>query len=158
MATKSLSLAKNIFLLLLPFIIYSTTYLIPELKDTTSEEYIDLHKSKLSLPIWLLFMVWCIIYIAMGASMVKVVDQKKYFILSMYIIQIITNYLRALSVYKFHNANLAFIMSLIFLISVVVTNIIFFKRSKKSGYVFLVYSVWTSYIFYLQLSMKFSLF
>ncbi|VVU95577.1 TspO/MBR family [seawater metagenome] len=156
--TKTFSLTKNIFILLLPFITYSTTYLIPDLNNTQSEEYKEMHQSKLTLPIWVLFMIWCLIYIGMGASMVKVINQKKYFILTLYIIQIITNYVRAISVYKLHNPNIAFIMSIIFLIAVIINNIVFFKRSKKSGIAFFVYTTWAIYIFYLQLSMKFKLY
>ena len=155
---KNFSLAKNMFILLLPFIIYSTTYLIPDLRETDSEEYKDLHHSKLTLPSWILFMIWCLIYIGMGASMVKVINQKKYFILTLYIIQIVTNYVRAISINKFQNTNLAFIMSALFLITVIINNLVFYNRSKKSGSLFLIYTIWSLYIFYLQLSMRFNLF
>jgi len=154
----TLDIVKNIFILLLPFIVYSTTYIIPELNDINSDRYRELHHSRLSLPPWLLFLLWSLIYIVMGASTVKVIYQKKYIILILYIIQIVSNYLRARAVNKTHNPKLALIMSVIFLISVIILNIIFFKRNKKSGTIFLFYTLWALYIFYLQLSMKYNLF
>ena len=103
---KNFSIVKNIFILLLPFLIYSTTYLIPSLHDVESPEYKNIKQSKLSLPSWLLFMLWCIIYIIMGSSMVKVVDQKQYLILGLYVLQIIINTIRAISVNKLHNVTM----------------------------------------------------
>lgn len=155
---KNFSIVKNIFILLLPFMLYSITYLVPSLHDVESPEYKKINQSKLSLPSWLLFMLWSIIYIIMGSSMVKVVDQKQYLILSLYIIQILTNTIRAISINKLHNVNLAFIMAIVFFLVVVFNNYIFFKRSKKSGRIFIVYSLWAFYILYLQISMKFNLF
>ena len=151
-------IVKNIFVLLLPFIVYSTSYLIPALKDLKSKEYKDLKHSKLTLPPWVLFTMWCIIYIVMGASMVKVIQYKKYFILYFYISQIILNYSRSISIYKYHSVNISFFLSVLFLVSVVSLNFIFYKRSNKSGNIFLYYTLWTIYIFYLHLSLKFDLF
>jgi len=151
-------IVKNIFVLLLPFIVYSTSYLIPALKDLNSKEYKDLKHSKLTLPPWVLFTMWCIIYIVMGASMVKVIQYKKYFILYFYISQIILNYARSISLYKFHSVNVSFYLSILFLVSVISLNYIFYQRSSRSGNIFLVYTLWTFYIFYLHLSLKLDLF
>ena len=151
-------IVKNIFVLLLPFIVYSTSYLIPALKDLNSKEYKDLKHSKLTLAPWVLFTMWCIIYIVMGASMVKVIQHKKYLILYFYISQIILNYARSLSLYKFHSENISLFFSILFLVSVISLNYIFYKRSSRSGNIFLVYTLWTMYIFYLHLNLKLDLF
>jgi len=127
-------IVKNIFVLLLPFIVYSTSYLVPTLYDIESKEYKNMKHSKLTLPPWVLFTVWCIIYIVMGASMVKVINHKKYLILYMYIIQIA------------------------FLISVIYLNYVFYKRSNKSGNIYLFYSIWSLYIFYLNMNLKIGIF
>ena len=98
----AVDIVKNIFVLLLPFIVYSTSYLVPSLYDIESPEYKNMSHSKLTLPPWVLFTMWCIIYIVMGASMVKVIQRKKFLILYLYIIQILFNYGRSISLYKFH--------------------------------------------------------
>jgi tryptophan-rich sensory protein len=154
----TLNIAKNIFLLLLPYIIYSTTYLVPDFKDLDSDEYKNMHQSKLSLPVWLQFMIWCLIYITMGSSLVKVIYKKKYLILFLYFIQIITNFIRSLYLYKKHDVNGSLFMSFFYLLSVIMLNSMFYKRSKKSGQIFFIYTLWSIYIFYLHLAIKFKLF
>jgi len=151
-------IVKNIFVLLLPFIVYSTSYLIPALQDVKSKEYKKMKHSKLTLPPWVLFTMWCIIYIVMGASMVKVIQHKKFLILYIYISQILLNYGRSISLYKFHSENISLYLSIAFLVSVIMLNIIFYKRSSKSGNIYLIYTIWTIYIFYLHLNLKFDLF
>jgi tryptophan-rich sensory protein len=151
-------IVKNIFVLLLPFIVYSTSYLVPTLYDIESKEYKNMKHSKLTLPPWVLFTVWCIIYIVMGASMVKVINHKKYLILYMYIIQIIFNYGRSISLYKFHNEDISLYLSIAFLISVIYLNYIFYKRSSRSGNIYMFYSLWSSYIFYLNMNLKIGIF
>ena len=99
----AVDIIKNIFVLLLPFIVFSTSYLVPSLHDIDSEEYKNMNHSKLTMPPWILFTMWCIIYIVMGASMVKVIQKKKFFILYLYIAQIFFNYGRSITLYKFHN-------------------------------------------------------
>ena len=154
----AVDIVKNIFVLLLPFIVYSTSYLVPSLYDIESEEYKKMKHSKLTLPPWVLFTMWCIIYIVMGASMVKVVKKKKFIILYLYIIQILLNYGRSISLYKFHSENISFILSIGFIVSVIALNYIFYKRNKTSGNIYLIYSLWSIYIFYLSLNLKFNLF
>lgn len=154
----AVDIVKNIFVLLLPFIVYSTSYLVPSLYDIESEEYQKMKHSKLTLPPWVLFTMWCIIYIVMGASMVKVVQKKKFIILYLYIIQILLNYGRSISLYKFHSENTSFILSIGFIVSVIALNYIFYKRNKTSGNIYLIYSLWSIYIFYLSLNLKFNLF
>tara|TARA_B100001248_G_C27393188_1_gene463703 strand:+ start:2129 stop:2596 length:468 start_codon:yes stop_codon:yes gene_type:complete len=154
----AVDIVKNIFVLLLPFIVYSTSYLVPSLYDIESEEYKNMSHSKLTLPPWVLFTMWCIIYIVMGASMVKVIQKKKFLILYLYIIQILFNYGRSISLYKFHSETTSLALSLGFLISVISLNYIFYKRNTTSGNIYLIYTIWTIYIFYLSLNLKFKIF
>lgn len=154
----AVDIVKNIFVLLLPFIVYSTSYLVPSLYDIESEEYKNMNHSKLTLPPWILFTIWCIIYIVMGASMVKVIQKKKFVILYLYIVQILFNYGRSISLYKFHNETTSLILSSLFLISVVSLNYIFYKRNTTSGNIYLIYTIWTLYIFYLSLNLKIKIF
>jgi tryptophan-rich sensory protein len=154
----TVDIVKNIFVLLLPFIVFSTSYLVPSLHDINSEEYKNMSHSKLTMPPWVLFTMWCIIYIVMGASMVKVIQKKKYFILYLYIAQIFFNYGRSITLYKFHNADISFYISILFLVSVIFLNYIFYKRNMRSGNIYLVYTIWSLYIFYLSLNLKFNLF
>ena len=154
----AVDIVKNIFVLLLPFIVYSTSYLVPSLYDIESEEYKNMNHSKLTLPPWILFTMWCIIYIVMGASMVKVIQKKKFVILYLYIVQILFNYGRSISLYKFHSETTSLILSSLFLISVVSLNYIFYKRNTTSGNIYLIYTIWTIYIFYLSLNLKIKIF
>ena len=154
----AVDIVKNIFVLLLPFIVYSTSYLVPSLYDIESEEYKSMNHSKLTLPPWILFTMWCIIYIVMGASMVKVIQKKKFVILYLYIVQILFNYGRSISLYKFHSETISLILSSLFLISVVSLNYIFYKRNTTSGNIYLIYTIWTLYIFYLSLNLKIKIF
>ena len=154
----AVDIVKNIFVLLLPFIVYSTSYLVPSLYDIESEEYKNMNHSKLTLPPWILFTIWCIIYIVMGASMVKVIQKKKFVILYLYIVQILFNYGRSISLYKFHSETTSLILSSLFLISVVSLNYIFYKRNTTSGNIYLIYTIWTIYIFYLSLNLKIKIF
>jgi tryptophan-rich sensory protein len=154
----AVDIVKNIFVLLLPFIVYSTSYLVPSLYDIESEEYKNMNHSKLTLPPWILFTMWCIIYIVMGASMVKVIQKKKFVILYLYIVQILFNYGRSISLYKFHSETTSLILSSLFLISVVSLNYIFYKRNTTSGNIYLIYTIWTLYIFYLSLNLKIKIF
>ena len=151
-------IVKNIFVLLLPFIVYSTSYLAPALHDVESKEYKQMKHSKLTLPPWVLFTIWCIIYIVMGASMVKVIQHKKYLILYLYISQILLNYSRSIALYKFHSENISLYLSIAFLVSVILLNYIFYRRSTRSGNIYLIYTLWTFYIFYLHLNLKLDLF
>jgi tryptophan-rich sensory protein len=154
----AVDIVKNIFVLLLPFIVYSTSYLVPSLYDIESPEYKNMSHSKLTLPPWVLFTMWCIIYIVMGASMVKVIQKKKFLILYLYIIQILFNYGRSISLYKFHSETISLILSSGFLLSVITLNYIFYKRNTTSGNIYLIYTIWTIYIFYLSLNLKIKLF
>ena len=151
-------IVKNIFVLLLPFIVYSTSYLVPSMYDIESKEYKNMKHSKLTMPPWILFTIWCMIYIIMGASMVKVVQHKKYAILYLYIFQILLNYGRSISLYKYHSENTSLLFSIAFLISVIYLNYIFYKRSTRSGNIYMFYTFWAFYMFYLNLNLKLDMF
>jgi tryptophan-rich sensory protein len=125
-----------------------STGLITEPSVTTW--YKTIIKPSFTPPNWVFAPVWTLLYLMMGFAWGHIntlsIDQEtKKTANSLFIIQLIFNFLWSIIYFGFHSIQYAFIDIILLWLSLICTIYQFFKISKLAGWLLIPYLLWTSY-------------
>ena len=141
-------LLKKIIICLLPSILSSIVIML-------NYNYIDIYKNldkpKLSLSIFIILIVWCVLYIVIGISLYRIClsDNNKDSYCFYYIIQLLLSYLGMFLFFSFRLYGLTFIVTIVSMVFVLITTIKSFKIDRISGIIMIIYSLWYMYNIYI---------
>ncbi|MEW8955437.1 TspO/MBR family protein [Clostridium sp.] len=111
--------------------------------------YLELDKPWFSPPPQVFQIVWPILYLLMGIAAYRIYlkGKEQYVVgsLTLYVIQLLLNFLWPFIFFTFRLYGLSFIEIIILLILIIVTAISFFKKDKISGILMIPYGLWVSY-------------
>ncbi len=119
------------------------------------QAYANIQKPLLSPPSWLFPVVWTILYILMGISAYLVYESKqeeKYIGLSIYIVQLIFNFLWSIIYFNLGNPLFAFVWLVMLWILVLGMVVSFYKINKTAGLLQIPYLLWITFAGYLNLA------
>ncbi|MDD6275324.1 MAG: tryptophan-rich sensory protein [Clostridia bacterium] len=118
------------------------------------DAYEQLNQPHFSPPSWVFPIVWTILYILMGISAYIVSDKGTEFPkrpLTVYIIQLVMNFIWPLLFFTFKAYFLSFIWLAVLSAIVIVMAVIFCRINKTAGLLQIPYIIWTIYAIYLNL-------
>ena len=142
-----------IFCILIPLAVGSLASFITK---GEMEAFASVDKPPLSPPGWLFPVVWTVLYILMGVASYFVItegeDQNQVKLaLTFYGVQLFFNFFWNIIFFIFDAYYLAFGWILLLLILIIVTTSMFFKISKKAGWLMIPYIIWVAFAAYLNL-------
>lgn len=118
------------------------------------DSYERLNQPPLSPPSWLFPIVWSILYILMGISSYLVSQKGTQFpkrALTIYIIQLVMNFIWPILFFTFHAYLLSFIWLAVLLAMVIVMAVIFCRINKTAGLLQIPYIIWSIFALYLNI-------
>lgn len=115
--------------------------------DSTVQTYSQLQKPDFFPPSWIFGPVWTILYILMGLSAYLVWRTKKdtKAPLAIFFTQLVLNLLWPAIFFGLHQYFWAFIEILALLMTIIITMLSFYKKSKTSAYLLVPYLLWVSF-------------
>ena len=118
------------------------------------DSYERLNQPPLSPPSWLFPIVWSILYILMGISSYLVSQKGTQFpkrALTIYIIQLVMNFIWPILFFTFPAYLLSFIWLAVLLAMVIVMAVIFCRINKTAGLLQIPYIIWSIFALYLNI-------
>lgn len=140
----------NILILIISIIIAGGTgALSGYLGMSNPENYKDFIKPSFAPPPWVFMIVWPILYVLMAVSIYRVwLKRDKFDInraVTLYLMQLLLNFLWAIIFFRFRLIGLAFIELMLLLIFVLLTTFEFFRIDKAAGFLMIPYILWVSF-------------
>ena len=118
------------------------------------DSYERLNQPPLSPPSWLFPIVWSILYILMGISSYLISQKGTQFpkrAMTIYIIQLVMNFIWPILFFTFHAYLLSFIWLAVLLAMVIVMAVIFCRINKTAGLLQIPYIIWSIFALYLNI-------
>ncbi len=119
-----------------------------------AEIFASVDKPPLSPPGWIFPVVWTVLYVLMGvASYLVLVSGKparSKTALTVYGIQLFFNFFWSIIFFNLEAYLFAFVWLLMLWVLIVLTAVLFYRISKKAGYLFVPYILWVTFAGYLN--------
>jgi len=122
--------------------------------------YLYLNKPGFSPPNWVFGPVWSFLYLLMGVSLFLIWNKKVKFThlklpLSLFISQLLFNFLWSFLFFELHSPLLGLIDIIVLWILIISTIVMFHKISKQAAYLLVPYLLWVSFAAILNISILF---
>lgn len=137
----------NILILIISIIIAEGTGILSGyLGLANPENYKDFIKPNFTPPSWVFIVVFIILYMLMAIAVYRVwLKRKNIYInraITLYIIQLILNFLWAIIFFRFRLIAIAFIEIMLLIVFILLTTFEFFRIDKVSGFLMVPYIIW----------------